>query len=261
MAVNRWGIAGVATAIEVNIPSTALPSAPVLLNALPDEQGHLVLRMQANTDGENVTKYHLYRMQVAAPVARELPVGALVSVSRTTSSVVELGRAAEAGEMQARGIGEGKFDLKQFQEVAVLPAAGKDAQGILTYLDAKVEPHVEYLYRVVAENADGRLSAPSRLLDALGKAREASKPGTITAKMETSGVRLTWAAMPDVLAYTVTRVQEGNTALSVRSGVLKEANYLDVSAQPGQTYVYRVQALDKAGVLSAPTEIRVSVPK
>lgn len=89
-------------------------------------------------------------------------------------------------------------------------------------------------------------------------------PGDLVALAEAGRVRLVWRASEadDLAGYIVYR-RAGETGAFKRltAEPVEAAEYVDTAVQGGQTYTYRVTAVDQAGNESAPGgEVRAAVP-
>jgi hypothetical protein len=124
-----------------------------------------------------------------------------------------------------------------------------------TYTDTP--PYGSYSYRVTAVASPGppRVeSDPSPRVIATFKDLVPPPPPTnLTALVETKAVRLVWDKpdAPDLRGYLVYRT-EGNVRLKLSPGPVTAPFFLDISAQPGATYVYSVSSVDTNLNESAP---------
>ena len=55
--ISRWGVAGVATVLTVEVAATIAPSVPLVLSAVPGERGAIILTLQPNSPLESVSEY------------------------------------------------------------------------------------------------------------------------------------------------------------------------------------------------------------
>lgn len=88
-------------------------------------------------------------------------------------------------------------------------------------------------------------------------------PGDLVALTEPGRVRLVWRASEaaDFAGYHVYRREEGGEFRRVTEQPLPTPEYVDTGVAAGQTYGYRVTAVDQAGNESAPSsEVRAAVP-
>lgn len=117
-------------------------------------------------------------------------------------------------------------------------------------------PYGAYSYRVTAVASPGppRVeSDPSPRVTATFKDLvPPPPPSNLTALVETKAVRLVWEKpdSPDLRGYLVYRT-EGNVRLKLSPGPVTAPFFLDISAQPGATYVYSVSSVDTSGNESA----------
>jgi hypothetical protein len=89
-------------------------------------------------------------------------------------------------------------------------------------------------------------------------------PGDLVALAEPGRVRLVWRASEaeDLAGYLVyRRAGEGGTFERLTARPVETAEFIDTSVRGGQSYSYRVTAVDQAGNESAPGgEVRTAVP-
>ncbi|MHB9024587.1 MAG: fibronectin type III domain-containing protein [Armatimonadota bacterium] len=62
--VNRWGVEGIAAAIQVRIPATIKPPTPRVAYAMPNMDGGVTLSWKPMEDREECKKYLVYRKQI-----------------------------------------------------------------------------------------------------------------------------------------------------------------------------------------------------
>lgn len=88
-------------------------------------------------------------------------------------------------------------------------------------------------------------------------------PGDLVALAQPGQVRLVWRASeaPDFAGYHVYRRDEGGDFRRITEQPLPTPEYVDTGVAVGQTYGYRVTAVDQAGNESAPSpDVRAAVP-
>jgi hypothetical protein len=134
-----------------------------------------------------------------------------------------------------------------------------------TYTD--VPDYGEYQYRVTAVSAAGppRIeSEPSAIATATFKDLVAPPPPqNINILLETKAVRLVWddVDVPDIYGYLIYRTDRGKR-LKLIPHPSTEAQFQDISVEPGIEYLYEITSVDKSRNESAPTKSRkVLVPR
>ncbi len=257
--VSRWGIAGDAAETTVRIPATLPPSIPALLGAAPDKQGRVEVSFAGNPADGEIVAYHILRKEMGgaaavAPAANRI--GAAFErfgVGRRESRVSALARTLTSLKPGAPldGATLALLHPSSFKEVGLVhvDALAKSARGI--FADAQVIGGLEYLYCVRSENSDGLQSDPSNTFDVTLPNRPVVTAGTLDAKPDArGGMRLDWTAAPGSAGYIVQRSVGANAPFLQISGVRSETSFVDPSAHRRRTYIYRVFALLKSGVLS-----------
>lgn len=137
-----------------------------------------------------------------------------------------------------------------------------------SWLDENVLGGVQYFYRVVAVDGDGRESAPSNPIAAVPFDNEPPPPPVdVTATVEARRLQVRWQPPedPEVMGYHVYRGEDASTLVRLTSEPMAGTEFLDVGfgedgLVPGQTYLVRVSALDSLLNESAPAEVEVAVP-
>ncbi|HEX8151761.1 MAG TPA: hypothetical protein VF698_01490, partial [Thermoanaerobaculia bacterium] len=134
-----------------------------------------------------------------------------------------------------------------------------------TYTDAP--EYGEHTYRVTAVASAGppRIeSEPSAAVSATFKDLvPPPPPKDINVLVETKAVRLVWddVAVPDIYGYQIYRSDRGKRYKLIPNPST-EAQFLDISVEPGITYVYEISSVDKNRNESATTKTApVLVPK
>jgi hypothetical protein len=146
------------------------------------------------------------------------------------------------------------------QPLAVVRAPGD------SYLDTKAEFGQSYIYSVTA------LDAKDPLIESAIKAEQEIHyvdkfpppvPEELVTVAETAKVRLVWRQVEagDLAGYVVYRKSSGGDFTRLTAQPIGGTNYIDATAVSGQSYDYRVSAIDKTGNESAPSaEVHVAVP-
>ena len=134
-----------------------------------------------------------------------------------------------------------------------------------TYTDAP--EYGEHTYRVTAVSSAGppRIeSEPSTAVNATFKDLvPPPPPQNINVLLETKAVRLVWddVPVPDIYGYQIYRSDRGKRYKLIPNPST-EAQFLDISVEPGITYVYEISSVDKNRNESATTKTApVLVPK
>ena len=121
------------------------------------------------------------------------------------------------------------------------------------FLDSGLENGKEYTYQVraVRDFRGTRIEGPPSIA-ATGipqKKAPPSPPTGIVATIQQQGVELRWEENPepDILGYDVYRRQKGETEfIKMNPQPVTAPFFLDESASPGKTYVYRLKAIDSS---------------
>lgn len=150
---------------------------------------------------------------------------------------------------------------------AQLVEVSNTGNGATTYLDRNVRAGTTYEYRVaaVAGSDVGRKSNASQATTAAAALTAPEPPTHLTATIDDDGdVNLSWQAG----AGTVTgyKIYRRDAAAGSRLSVYVEDTgntdtaYVDMAVESGQRYVYRVRALNSAGVSKSSNFVKVRLP-
>ena len=289
--VNRWGVDGDKVELSVRVPATMAPTVPQVFRVYPDNSGNVVVKVVANQPDDEVAAYHVYRktlkpkatapvspqpnsaakpkgpsivglddtpLLAIGPVADKLGDGASrFGVLRSDSAAVGLGRLS--GDKMSNALALAKDFKDPGEDIGQIPQNSVDVQGIITFVDNSADPHYTHLYRVVAENSDKIMSEASQVLDAMPKKIKADAVSKVSLSYDGNAVKMSWDAAPDAVGYTIERAVSPDTTFLQITGIVQKTAYDDVGAFPGNTYVYRVRALDSKGNISDPTEATIQV--
>lgn len=136
---------------------------------------------------------------------------------------------------------------------------GSSAADETSYLDATAQFDVRYIYGVTTVIQRNPLieSAP-------GGAREVqyvdtfppAAPRNPVGLIEEGRIRLVWESSPadDLAGYHVYRRTPGRSGDKVHEGTLPRTEYVDQDVEPGQTYLYRITAIDRKGNEGPPSD-------
>lgn len=184
------------------------------------------------TDGEAAV------VPPASPVAPALPTPRGFTVSVPSPSRIALEWLAAEG-----GAGVTKYQILRDGAPARVVATA-------TYAEDGLRPGSRHCYAVVALDANGNRSAPTRTACATTPDQSPpTAPGSIRA--EARGERqvvVSWDPAQDDVAVTAYRVLRGEAAVATVAGQAVTESGLS----PAQTYCYTVRAVDAAGNLSPP---------
>ncbi len=86
-------------------------------------------------------------------------------------------------------------------------------------------------------------------------------PAEVRGKVENGRVALSWAKSPAAITYTVKRCPEGTNSFQALTSGLTSSAFLDNSAQPGKTYLYKVTAVNSNGESGDSEVASVLLPK
>ena len=157
----------------------------------------------------------------------------------------------------------------QFSELA--PHTGSAAT---TYTDASVTARTSYTYRIKAINEHG-VSERSRWFhidtpaapERVQAARLPAKPRSLTAEVAHASVTLTWRDPQDdsITGYVILRrdkaIHQVGTFETVASDTGSAgATYTDGTVQPDKQYVYRIKAINAAGLSEISSWVRAYTP-
>jgi fibronectin type 3 domain-containing protein len=125
-----------------------------------------------------------------------------------------------------------------------------------------LDDNLRYYYRVTAYDDTDQQTAPSAAVSTATKPRPTRPAGLRGESQKIKSVPLTWSANPekDVILYHVYHKEETDGRFSVVAKVKDgETRYNDKDLKDGVSYVYKIQAEDKDGILSDfSDEIQVS---
>lgn len=144
--------------------------------------------------------------------------------------------------------------LWQSQAVVQAPATGVTVSGLT--------PHTSYNFRVMAEDADGLLSAPVLVSAATLADTTAPTAPVVTAHATTSaGTRLQWTASIDdvaVAGYQVSMFEDGAWVSLDDPLPANATGYTVTGLLPNTAYTFGVAAFDGSGNASTRTSIEVT---
>ena len=86
-------------------------------------------------------------------------------------------------------------------------------------------------------------------------------PSGLTASVENGRIALEWAKANAATTYTVKRSLEGTNEFVKTASGLTSASFLDRSAAPGKTYLYKVSAVNSSGEGGDSDAVSVLLPK
>lgn len=130
-----------------------------------------------------------------------------------------------------------------------------------TWSDLAVVAGIKYNYQVVARDATGNQSSASNLLElawdaSLGNAKDTAAPSTPSAlragAVTTTTVQLTWNPSTDNVSVTRYKLYRDGAMVRI---ITNGTSVTDNSLTPGQTYSYKVVALDAAGNTSEQSNV------
>lgn len=126
-----------------------------------------------------------------------------------------------------------------------------------TYIDSNLVDGT-YTYRIRSSNSAGVSNGTESLGVTISTTPVSapSNPSSITATLGAGGIMVNWAAVSDATSYTIER-QVGGGAFS-QVTTTTGTSYLDATPNPG-TYVYRVKAVNAAGLSSGITANPVTI--
>ena len=221
-------------------------------------------------DTEGLTDKTRYHYRVTALEENDLETSASVTVSAVTK-----GKPPMPLDLQAKGGLVKKVDLawtagKQDDIEGYSVYASKEKQGpfqllkklsgreVNRYTDdtrnsAKLEDGTQYYFRITSFNKVDVESEPTSVISAVTKPRPGKPAGLKSEGVKVKSASLRWTANPekDLAAYHIFRSAEakGESFSSVGKAAEK-TDYTDRDLADGQTYLYRIQAEDRDGLLS-----------
>ena len=127
-------------------------------------------------------------------------------------------------------------------------AALLTAVGGTSYAESSVTPGVDYYYFIKASNLCGESAFSTGALGRRLAPLASPAPVTAADGGSCSDVMVAWSSVPSASSYTLFRSTTTNFAeAAVQSSGLLATSYTDLTAQPGITYYYWVQALGTCG--------------
>jgi predicted small lipoprotein YifL len=158
------------------------------------------------------------------------------------------------------GVDEPRFNVYRGPYAGMLSERPLNLQPLegTDYLDttATVGERYRYVVRTVAaEGPPYRESGSSPVADVDASDRFApAPPAGLVVVQEGKAVRLLWnpGAEPDLDGYRVYRRLPDGSWAALSTDVVRQPSYLDAAVTPGETFVYRVTAVDRAS--PAPNE-------
>ncbi len=195
--------------------------------------------LASNTVGNSVPSGTATATTPAPPLAvSQLQPGSIATASAALSW--ELNSSDDTDVQISRRVGgAGSFSL-----VTTLPA------GSTNYVDNGLQPGTLYEYHVSAVNLAGAIPAADTGLTTLPLAPVA------TAATDAGQVQVSWTACNGAVAYNVYRgLTPGGEGAAPYATVNNAVHFTDVGVAIGQTYYYRVTAVDFSGESVPSTEV------
>jgi hypothetical protein len=178
-----------------------------------------------------------------------------------------LSASLQSGKVQVSWDANAEADLKGY--LLQRSASGGTFSALSSpsqpgYLDGAVSAGTTYAYRVAAVDVNGNTSAYSSSVSVTipTAATPPGAPSGLTGQWNGSAVQLKWTANTetDVVSYRVERGANSSTSFSALATTTTPA-YGDAAVVRGNTYSYRVLAVNAAGLVSQPSAvISVAVP-
>lgn len=213
-------------------------------------------------DAPRIADYHVYRATAQTPATAAAT--ASLNTPNANGAINESASAA-AGESAAPSSGTPPLSA---------PLVGIGTSASLEYLDTDVQKDKTYVYAVRSETQiPGKLLESSDSNLAVITLRDVFPPSVPTGLIATpvpaeegsaAHVDLSWAINPetDLAGYNVYRSEQaGGSGTRLNSQLLPTPAFSDMNALPGQSYYYRVTAVDRTGnesAASAAVEARFS---
>ena len=249
-AVNRWGVEGDAAELEVRASAMLRPPIPEIVSAVPNSEGGITLSWRPLDSWEECAKYRIFRKQISLARVE----GGSGAVQRMAiRPPVPVRDAAARNSLRTL-----MLDKSSYAEVAVAGTTVND-KGYASCNDTKdLVPNATYSYTVVAEDADKWLSLASKPMVASPWKVKCASVRNLSASADPTGqgILLTWsppAGEAQIKGYTIQRLI-GTTFRSL-CPLTTETRYVDFGVMGGgNTYHYRVIAVDSAGVTSDPND-------
>ena len=121
-------------------------------------------------------------------------------------------------------------------------------------INSSIQPGDRFYYYVVAVASDGRISAPSNIVN---RTRDLPQPAVTISNVKSSGkVRLTWTKDTRAVEYKVYRATSKKGEYKLMK-TTTGTSYTNVNATAGQTYYYKVMAIhSKSAANSAYSEVK-----
>jgi fibronectin type 3 domain-containing protein len=216
---------------------------------------HLVWSAPQTTltgDAPQIASYYVYRANAQTP-----------ATAAATSTLISPNANAATNETAAAAAGE-SVAPSSGAPLLTSPLAEIGTSGSLEYLDTDVQKDKTYVYSVrSAIQAPGKLLQSSDSNLAVITLRDVFPPSIPTGLIATpvpaedgsaAHVDLSWAINPetDLAGYNVYRSEQaGGSGTRLNSQLLPTPAFSDMNAMPGQSYYYRVTAVDRTGNESA----------
>ena len=233
--------------------------------------GEIVLRIPLETSEEGMA--HVFGVRTIATEGEPSELSNLVTVVPAATPVPPGQLAVEPGPEGVRlswDVPEGEtqgfhvYRRLAFERGYGEPLAFVESEG--TWLDETARFGERYIYTVTAV-----ASREPRRESAFGTEREIrfedrfppAPPVELVALPETGEVRLVWkpSPSPDVAGYLVYRADFTGEYRVLRDAPVATLEFRDTGLQSGQTYRYRVTALDGEGNESPPSETVEASPR
>lgn len=130
-----------------------------------------------------------------------------------------------------------------------------------SYVDTNVTAGSTYQYEVQATNAGGSSAFSSPAEVTVASPQPVTSSPTISQADGSSGTQvvLTWSDASQVSSYQVQREGAGQTSFATLATGLTAATFTDTNVTPGDTYTYRVIAVDSAGGLTPSSTVVTTV--
>ncbi|MGV3723704.1 MAG: phage head spike fiber domain-containing protein, partial [Actinomycetota bacterium] len=203
--------------------------------------------------------------------ATSYPAGDGSTPADTTPPATPAGLSAtvDAGAIQLRWTANGESDLAKYRL-----QRGPNSTSFTTLVepltaehrDSAVSAGLTYYYRVAAVDGSGNASAYSNPVSVSipvpPDTTPPAAPAGLTGALTSDAIQLRWNPNtdPDVAEYRVERGTNSTSSFSALSSPTS-AGYADAAVTAGNSYSYRVRAVDVAGnVSAASTTVTVAVP-
>lgn len=143
-----------------------------------------------------------------------------------------------------------KYQLTRTDEATGTSASWDTPQN--NYVDLRADLEKTYLYQVRAFGKNGVLLASSRTAK-LERFKRLDPPKWGGSHQDEGGVYLVWQRDPGAAYYSVFKAMRDEAPVVLAS--TSSVNYVDKDVKQGETYVYKVRAVDQSGNESKDSEL------